>query len=152
MNTRSSLIALLGIGTTVPVLISCQNQAPKQPNIIYIMSDDHACQAISAYGGPLAELAPTPNIYRIAANGILFNRCYVTNSLSGPSSATISDQMQGESILPILKGHTPDNCRKAYYYHYYEAPSEHYVLASSSRFFKGTYEISKPEDAIRSTS
>lgn len=89
MNTKSSLIALLGIGATVPSLISCQKEAPKQPNIIYIMSDDHAYQAISAYGGPLAGIAPTPNIDRIAANGILFNRCYVTNSLSGPSRATI---------------------------------------------------------------
>ena len=89
MNTKSSLIALLGIGATVPAMISCQKQVPKQPNIIYIMSDDHGYQAISAYGGPLAKLAPTPNIDRIAANGMRFNRCYVTNSLSGPSRATI---------------------------------------------------------------
>jgi len=58
-------------------------------DIIYIMSDDHAYQAISAYGGPLKDLAPTPNIDRIARAGMLFNRCLVTNSLSGPSRAVV---------------------------------------------------------------
>ena len=53
------------------------------------MSDDHAYQAISAYGGPLKDLAPTPNIDRIAANGMRFNRCLVTNSISGPCRAVI---------------------------------------------------------------
>jgi arylsulfatase A-like enzyme len=89
MNTKLSLATLLGIGATIPALISCQKQATKQPNIIYIMSDDHAYQAISAYGGILAKVAPTPNIDRIAANGLRFNRCFVTNSLSGPSRATL---------------------------------------------------------------
>jgi arylsulfatase A-like enzyme len=55
----------------------------------FIMSDDHAYQAISAYGGPLAKLAPTPNIDRIADAGMLFERCYVTNSICGPARATI---------------------------------------------------------------
>ena len=67
MDSRFSLLTLLGISVTVPGLISCQKEKAEQPNIIYIMSDDHAYQAISAYGGPLAELAPTPNIDRIAA-------------------------------------------------------------------------------------
>ena len=49
--------------------------------------DDHAYQAISAYGGPLKDLAPTPNIDRIAANGMRFDRCLVTNSISGPCRA-----------------------------------------------------------------
>ena len=54
-----------------------------------MMSDDHAYQAISAYGGPLKDYAPTPNIDRIAANGMRFNRCLVTNSISGPCRAVI---------------------------------------------------------------
>jgi len=82
-------MTLLGIGAAVPGLISCQKQTAKQPNIIYIMSDDHAFQAISAYGGPLAELAPTPNIDRIANQGMRFDRCYVTNSICGPCRATV---------------------------------------------------------------
>jgi arylsulfatase A-like enzyme len=63
--------------------------AQQKPNIIYIMSDDHAYQAISAYGSPLKDLAPTPNIDRIAKNGIRFDRCLVTNSISGPCRAVV---------------------------------------------------------------
>ena len=61
----------------------------KRPNIVYIMSDDHAVQAISAYGHPLSQVAPTPNIDRIAAEGVRFDRAYCGNSVSGPSRATI---------------------------------------------------------------
>ncbi|WP_136079504.1 sulfatase family protein [Pontiella desulfatans] len=61
----------------------------KQPNIVFVFSDDHATQAVSAYGGRLAAVAPTPNLDRIAANGMRFNRCMVGNSICGPSRATI---------------------------------------------------------------
>ena len=61
----------------------------KQPNIIFIMSDDHAYQAISAYDHPVSKLAPTPNIDRIAENGMRMDRAYVTNSICGPSRAVI---------------------------------------------------------------
>jgi arylsulfatase A-like enzyme len=57
-----------------------------QPNIVLIISDDHAYQAISAYGG---SLPGTPNIDRIATQGALFNKAYVTNSICGPSRACI---------------------------------------------------------------
>jgi arylsulfatase A-like enzyme len=60
-----------------------------RPNIIFIMSDDHATQAIGAYGHPIAAVAPTPNIDRLAAEGMRFDRCMVTNSICGPSRATI---------------------------------------------------------------
>lgn len=57
-----------------------------RPNILYIMSDDHAFQAISAYG---SNRNKTPHIDRIADEGMRFDRCYVTNSLCGPSRACI---------------------------------------------------------------
>lgn len=60
-----------------------------RPNILFIMSDDHAYQAISAYGSELSKLAPTPNIDRIAQNGALFTHMYNTNSICGPSRAVI---------------------------------------------------------------
>lgn len=60
-----------------------------RPNILFIMSDDHAYQAISAYGSALSQLAPTPNIDRIAQNGALFTQMYNTNSICGPSRAVI---------------------------------------------------------------
>ena len=63
--------------------------ADERPNILFIFSDDHALNAISAYGGPLAESAPTPNIDRIAREGVLFRSSFCANSICGPSRATI---------------------------------------------------------------
>lgn len=59
--------------------------AQQRPNIVFIMSDDHAVRAVSAYGESVVE---TPNIDRIAANGVRFDRAYVGNALCGPSRAT----------------------------------------------------------------
>lgn len=61
-------------------------QAQNKPNIVVIISDDHAYQTISAYG---SKMAVTPNIDRIAEEGILFNKAFVTNSICGPSRATL---------------------------------------------------------------
>lgn len=63
--------------------------ASTPPNILFIMADDHAVQAISAYGHELGALAPTPNIDRIARNGALFLNSFCTNSICGPSRAVI---------------------------------------------------------------
>ena len=60
-----------------------------RPNIVFIMADDHATQAISAYGHPVSQLAPTPNIDRIANNGAKFLNNFCTNSICGPSRAVI---------------------------------------------------------------
>ena len=62
--------------------------APRQPNIVFIFSDDHAYQAISAYGDA-RKLLETPNIDRIAKAGMRFDRCLVPNSICGPARATI---------------------------------------------------------------
>lgn len=56
------------------------------PNIIFIMADDHAAKSISAYG---AGINHTPNLDRLANEGMLFNHCYVTNSICTPSRAAI---------------------------------------------------------------
>ena len=61
----------------------------ERPNIVFIMSDDHAVSAVSAYEDWLAELAPTPNLDRIADNGMLMTRTFNTNSICGPSRASI---------------------------------------------------------------
>lgn len=60
----------------------------KRPNIVFIFSDDHAYQAISAYEHPL-KLLQTPNIDRLAKEGMRFDRCLVPNSICGPSRATV---------------------------------------------------------------
>ena len=59
------------------------------PNIVFIFSDDHSFEAVSAYGGRLKDVAPTPNLDRIANEGIRFDNCFVTNALCGPSRAVI---------------------------------------------------------------
>ena len=58
----------------------------KQPNILFIMADDHASKAISSYGSGINH---TPNIDRIANEGMRFDHCYVTNSICTPSRAAI---------------------------------------------------------------
>ncbi len=60
----------------------------RPPNILFIMSDDHAWQAISAYSES-RHLIQTPNIDRLAREGMRFDRCLVNNSLCGPSRASI---------------------------------------------------------------
>jgi arylsulfatase A-like enzyme len=58
----------------------------KQPNILFIMTDDHAAQAIGAYG---SRINKTPNMDRIANEGARLDHCYVTNSICTPSRAAI---------------------------------------------------------------
>ncbi len=78
----------MGLGTAAlafPVLFSnCMGK--RRPNIIFIMSDDHAEQAISAYG---SKLIKTPNIDRIGNEGIRFENSFVTNSICAPSRAVM---------------------------------------------------------------
>lgn len=68
------------------LLINVCVKAQQQPNIILIVSDDHSYQSISAYGN---KLISTPNIDRIANEGVRMNKAYVTNSLCGPSRAVL---------------------------------------------------------------
>lgn len=58
----------------------------ERPNILFIMSDDHAAHAISAYG---SRINRTPNLDRLAQQGMLFRNCFCTNSICGPSRAVI---------------------------------------------------------------
>jgi arylsulfatase A-like enzyme len=64
-------------------------QANPKPNVLFIMSDDHAAHAISAYGGRLAKIAPTPNLDRLAKEGALFENAFCTNSICSPSRACV---------------------------------------------------------------
>jgi arylsulfatase A-like enzyme len=84
-NPLPESMVMLAFGTG---LAACNHPGtpPKQPNIIFIMSDDHAYQAVSAYGYGLNN---TPNIDRLAREGVLFSRACVTNSLCAPCRATL---------------------------------------------------------------
>lgn len=63
--------------------------ADDRPNIVFIFSDDHSPNAIGAYDGSLKSVNPTPNIDKLAAQGMLFKNSFCTNSICGPSRAVI---------------------------------------------------------------
>ncbi len=81
-------VLLAGLGAALALAGANAAEAARRPNIVFIFSDDHAYQAISAYGDPRKLLA-TPNLDRIAGDGIRFDRCVVPNSICGPSRATV---------------------------------------------------------------
>ena len=71
------------------VLLPKPLPASDKPNILLIMSDDHAAHGIGAYGGRFASLNPTPNIDRLAREGVRLQNCFCTNSICVPSRASI---------------------------------------------------------------
>jgi arylsulfatase A-like enzyme len=83
---KKVILAVAGILFLLPLNTKAQKSKTKRPNIIFIMSDDHAYQAISAYDDKLIQ---TPNIDRLAKEGMLFTNASVTNSICAPSRATI---------------------------------------------------------------
>lgn len=86
ITTAATLTALSLSTASATVSCAKPQKESRRPNILFIMADDHAYRAISAYGGDLIE---TPNIDRLAREGMRFDRCFVPNSLSGPSRACI---------------------------------------------------------------
>lgn len=88
----TNVLPILGCG--LAVLPSCSMQGNKkdvkeQPNILFILADDHSRAAVSAYEGINAKLAPTPNIDAIGHNGAIMQNMLCTNSISGPSRACL---------------------------------------------------------------
>src|SRR5437016_11145752 len=80
------------VGVTLALALPCAVHAQpkkKPPNIIYIMSDDHANAAIGAYGSWLKPVLMTPNLDKLASQGMLFKNSLVTNSICTPSRAAI---------------------------------------------------------------
>ena len=78
--------SLILIGLLLSCLVSAEEN---RPNILFIMSDDHAAHAIGAYGGRLAALDPTPTLDRLAKEGMLFENAFCTNSICAPSRACV---------------------------------------------------------------
>jgi arylsulfatase A-like enzyme len=72
----------------IAALSRIECDAATQPNILFIMADDHAWQAVSAYGEN-RHLIQTPNIDRLAEEGVRFDHCMVPNSLCGPARAAL---------------------------------------------------------------
>jgi arylsulfatase A-like enzyme len=85
MNSLLHQIRLILLGFLFLSPFSCQQEKPR-PNIIFIMADDHSVGATGAYGN---SLWATPNIDRLAEQGMRFNHCFNVVSLCGPSRASI---------------------------------------------------------------
>src|SRR5438132_12689770 len=74
------------------LVVAAPATAQARPNIILLYSDDHAAHAVSAYRSHLPYAFPlpaTPNIDRIAHEGMLFTNAFVTNSICGPGGAAV---------------------------------------------------------------
>ncbi len=88
--TRREAIASIGALSAASVLglgnAAEAKSSSKRPNIVFIMSDDHASHAIGCYG---STINTTPNIDRIAREGIRLENCFCTNALCAPSRAAI---------------------------------------------------------------
>lgn len=88
-SIQKFLPALLGITLLTGMVNSCSvnpQKNGKRPNILFIMTDDHAFQAMSCYNGKLNQ---TPNLDRIANEGVIFTNSFVTNSICAPSRAVL---------------------------------------------------------------
>jgi len=86
---RRDFLKTIGLSTTAlafPGILSSKTQSTTRPNIIFIMTDDHASHAISCYGSVINQ---TPNIDRLANEGMRFNNCFCTNAICAPSRAVI---------------------------------------------------------------
>lgn len=112
--SRLSLAAIaltsFAAGKDVPA-IAADSTAKKPMNILYIMSDDHSYQTLSAYSKRFVE---TPNIDRIAKDGILFRNSFVSNSISGPSRACMLTGKHSHANGFINNSTTFDGAQQTY--------------------------------------
>ncbi|HUU96604.1 MAG TPA: sulfatase-like hydrolase/transferase, partial [Phycisphaerae bacterium] len=86
---RRDFLRVLGVGAAtaaVPHWLYAGEPTSSKPNIIFIMSDDHAAHALSCYG---SRINKTPNLDRLAREGMRFTNCFCTNSICAPSRAVI---------------------------------------------------------------
>ena len=86
---RRDFMKTVGLGAAFITLqknLFSRKTSKDRPNIIFIMSDDHASHALSCYGSKINQ---TPNLDRLANEGMRFNNCFCTNSICAPSRAVI---------------------------------------------------------------
>ena len=99
----SRFIFLVALAGTTPL-----SAADKRPNVLFIMADDHAAHAIGAYG---SKINKTPNLDRLARDGVRFSQCLVTNSICTPSRAAILTgkyaHVNGVPVFNAMDGRQP---------------------------------------------
>ncbi len=86
--------AALSLTFCLPGILFADHHGAKKnhdtrPNVLFIMSDDHAAHGVSAYGSRFAEIAPTPTIDRLAKEGAIFKNAFCTNAICSPSRACV---------------------------------------------------------------
>lgn len=86
---KLSILASLACASVFSINTVWAKEVNKQPNIVFIMSDDHAANAISSYKGRLSSVFKTPNIDKLATQGVRFNGMYSNNAICTPSRAAI---------------------------------------------------------------
>jgi arylsulfatase A-like enzyme len=146
--------------------IAVQAKALDKPNILFIMSDDHASQAIGAYGSRLAPLNPTPNLDRLASKGVVMENAFCHNAICTPSRACImTGQYSGVNgvttlnmSLPSEKQYLPAEMKKAGYltavigkWHLgRKAPSDAFdyykIFKGQGKYFDTTFDFVKGVD------
>ena len=149
---------------TLVMLSSCKGREDasknlQRPNIIFIMSDDHTSQALGIYNSRLAALNPTPILDSLAQNGMIFDHCFVNNSICVPSRAAILTgqraQTNGvidlEGSLPAVKQYLPTEMKQLGYqtaiigkWHLQKEPSafDYYqVLPVQGKYFNPIFRI-----------
>ncbi len=160
------------------IIFSCKENVQvttdvKRPNIIYIMADDHTTQAFGIYNSRLASLNPTPTLDKIAQEGMIFDNCFVNNSICVPSRAAILTgqraQTNGvidlEGVLPEEKQFLPKEMKKLGYqtaiigkWHLHEEPAafDYYkVLPVQGKYFNPDFRIKGekpwPQNVVKTT-
>lgn len=161
------LIGMFLTGCQVQVLTAQKHPGANRdarPNILYIMSDDHTSQALGVYGSRLAVLDPTPHLDQIAREGMIFDNCFVTNSLCTPSRASVVTGQYSQSHgvleldqgLPISRHYLPQQLKQAGYqtaiigkWHLKAEPRDfdyYCVLPGQGKYFNPGFQVrgSKP--------
>ena len=159
----SALCAGMALFGSLSDAASSDAATDNQPNIIFIMSDDHTSQAVGAYGGHLAELNPTPTIDRLADNGMRFDHVFTHNSICTPSRANILtgqySRTNGVQILgqplPPERQYLPIELKKAGYqtaaigkWHLNAEPAAfdfYTVLPGQGDYFDPTFRVRGPK-------
>lgn len=154
----SCVLLAMGLASLPACQVSSDQQATHAqsnlpPNIIYIMSDDHAWNAVGAYSSRLASVNPTPVLDKLADEGMLFTNVFCTNSICTPSRANIItgqySQTNGvldlDGSLPADRQYLPMEFKKLGYqtavigkWHLKEAPEvfDYYnVLPVQGKYF-----------------
>ena len=107
MAINHSIVTLAAL-LLAPLAALHAAETPPRPNILYIMADDHAAHAISAYGSPINK---TPNLDRLAQEGMRFDACFCVNSICTPSRACILtgkySHMNGVPVFNRFDGSQP---------------------------------------------